>query len=504
MQDTLSKRLLFLAAAAIVVVTLGYTQHLASIIREEEQRKVDLWVEAVKQRAELVSYTQTLFEDLGAEEKKRADRLASAYRLIQEAPDGTDLTFVGDFLVNNKTVPVIITNRKGEVVYKVNVDLPPSGMAEQAYYDSIRRTQMSKNPPIRFEEVGQTIYYAESVRLRKLREAMDELIESFISETVINSASVPVLLIDSTATRIVKSQGIDVSELDTQEKLQARYVTMANDNPPIPVYLPGEGWHVVFYEESPVLTQLRYFPAVQLLLIAAFLLVAYLVFSASRRAEQNRVWVGMAKETAHQLGTPLSSLMAWSGLLSARGVDPEALREMDKDISRLQVVAERFSKIGSQATLESDNPLEVLRETAEYMRPRVSKHVELTVNLGPDAGRLALSRPLLSWVLENLIRNAVDAMDGEGTLALRAHWVEDEFHIEVEDNGKGMTKAVARKVFDPGFTTKSRGWGLGLSLAKRIVEEVHGGQIAVAWSEPGKGTCFRMVFRAIASLPRLT
>ena len=135
MQDTVSKRLLFLAAAAIVVVTLGYTQQLASIIREEEQRKVDLWVEAVKQRAELVAYTQTLFEDLGTEEKKRADRLASAYRLIQEAPDGTDLTFVGDFLVNNKTVPVIITNRKGEVVYKVNVDPPPSGMAEQAYYD---------------------------------------------------------------------------------------------------------------------------------------------------------------------------------------------------------------------------------------------------------------------------------------------------------------------------------------------------------------------------------
>jgi signal transduction histidine kinase len=134
----------------------------------------------------------------------------------------------------------------------------------------------------------------------------------------------------------------------------------------------------------------------------------------------------------------------------------------------------------------------------DYMRPRVSKHVELTVNLGQEAGRLALSRPLLSWVLENLIRNAVDAMDGEGALALRAHWVEDEFHMELEDNGKGMTKAVARKVFDPGFTTKSRGWGLGLSLAKRIVEEVHGGQISVAWSEPGKGTCFRLIFRALA------
>ena len=160
MQETLSKRLLFLAAAAIVVVTLGYTQHLASIIREEEQRKVDLWVEAVKQRAELVTYTQSLFEDLGAEEKKRADRLAAAYRLIQEAPDGTDLTFAG-ILVNNNTVPVIITNARGKVIYHVNVAPPQPGVSEEAYYDSIRRVDMAQNPPILFEEVGQTIYYAE-------------------------------------------------------------------------------------------------------------------------------------------------------------------------------------------------------------------------------------------------------------------------------------------------------------------------------------------------------
>ena len=497
MQEKISKRLLFLAAAAIVLVTLGYTQHLASLIRQEEQRKVELWVEAVKQRAQLVTYTQKLFQELGAEEKKKADRLARAYQLVHDAPLDVDLTFVSDFLFNNKSIPVLIVDRAGDVVYKVNLPPPPPGLEERTYYDSIRKEKMSRNPPIRLDEVGQTIYYAESLRLQELREAMAELIESFISETVINSASVPVMLVDSTGTRVVKSQGIDLTALDSPEALQAKFVSMAQEHEPIPVYLPGEGWHVVFYEESAVLTQLRFFPAVQLLLIAAFLLVAYLVFSASRKAEQNRVWVGMAKETAHQLGTPISSLMAWSGLLESQGFNPEALKEMDKDISRLQVVAERFSKIGSQATLEPDNPLEVLRETADYMRLRVSKHVELTVDLGQEAGRLALSRPLLSWVLENLIRNAVDAMDGEGLLSLRAHWVEDEFHIEVEDNGKGMTKALARRVFEPGFTTKSRGWGLGLSLAKRIVEEVHGGQIAVAWSEPGKGTCFLMVFRAI-------
>ena len=324
---------------------------------------------------------------------------------------------------------------------------------------------------------------------------MSELIESFISETVINSASVPVVLVDSTGTHVIKSQGIDLSGLDGTDALVHRLRAMGEVNLPIPVELPGGGWHLVFYEESLVLTQLRYFPAVQLLLIAAFLGVAYLVFSSSRRAEQNRVWVGMAKETAHQLGTPLSSLMAWSGLLAARGVDPEALAEMDKDIARLQVVAERFSKIGSAPDLKPSDPLSVVRETLEYMRPRISKHVELVSEVGETRGDVMLSRPLLSWVLENLLRNAVDAMDGEGKLTVRAGWSDDELHIDVEDTGKGMPKAVQRKVFDPGFTTKSRGWGLGLSLAKRIVEEMHRGQISVTWSEPGLGTCFRITLR---------
>ena len=289
---------------------------------------------------------------------------------------------------------------------------------------------------------------------------------------------------------------MDVTQLQDSAALKAKLTDMAGDHLPLPIQWPGQGLHLVFYEESALLTQLRLFPAVQLILIGAFLLVAYLVFSASRRAEQNRVWVGMAKETAHQLGTPLSSLMAWSNLLASRGVDPEALHEMDKDISRLQVVAERFSKIGSQAKLDPKDPIGVVQETVDYMRPRVSKHVALDAQLGPNQGQVLMSEALLSWVLENLMRNAVDAMDGEGVLTVRADWQEDKFVIEVEDNGKGMSKAVQRKVFQPGFTTKSRGWGLGLSLAQRIVSEVHQGQLTVAWSEPGKGTCFRIALSA--------
>ena len=487
--------LLVAAAAAIVLVTLGYSQHLASIIRQEEQRKVELWVEAVKQRAELVTYTQKLFEELGGEEKKKADRLADAYRLIQDAPMGMDLTFSTDFLVENKTVPVLIMDDGGRVLYDVNIPDPPEGMEASAYFDSLRRHEMGKNPPIRFDEVGQTIYYSESRRLRELREAMSELIEAFISETVINSASVPVLLLDSSATRVVKSQGIDMDGLDDPNLLRERFTAMARDNPPILVFLPGEGWHFVFYEESMVLTQLRFFPAVQLLLIAAFLLVAYLVFSSSKRAEQNRVWVGMAKETAHQLGTPLSSLMAWSQLLAAKGEHQEALQEMDKDIARLQVVADRFSKIGSQAQLVLEDPAKVVEDTVDYMRPRISKHITMSFERGDTVGEVPLGSSLFSWVMENLIRNAVDAMEGEGRLVVRALWKGDELHVEVEDSGKGMTKQVARRVFEPGFTTKKRGWGLGLSLAKRIVEEVHKGQVLVARTEPGKGTCFRLILR---------
>ena len=308
---------------------------------------MDLWVEGT--RAELVTYTQTLFEDLGAEEKKRADRLASAYRLIQEAPDGTDLTFAGDFLVNNNTVPVLITNKAGEVVYKVNVDPPPAGVAERAYYDSIRRTQMSRNPPIRFEEVGQTIYYAESVRLRKLREAMDELIESFISETVINSASVPVLLIDSTATRVVKSQGIDVSKLDTPEKLQARYMAMAEDNPPIPVYLPGEGWHIVFYEESAVLTHCAISRG-SVAVDRRVLLVAYLVFSASRR--QNKPCLGGHGEGRAPARHAIEFV---DGVVWVAGGQGRGGGGVERNGQRHRPVASggrAFSKIGSEATLK--------------------------------------------------------------------------------------------------------------------------------------------------------
>jgi signal transduction histidine kinase len=266
---------------------------------------------------------------------------------------------------------------------------------------------------------------------------------------------------------------------------------MASANEPIAVDLPGEGRQYIYFADSIVLTQLRYYPLVQLVLIAVFTFVAYLIFSSFRRAEQDQVWVGMAKETAHQLGTPLSSLMAWVGLLEAEGVRGDYLGEMNRDIVRLNTVVDRFSKIGSKPILKEHDVAEVVRDTVEYMQPRVSKNVEMVFDAPSGSVTAALSPPLFSWVLENLIRNAVDAMDGEGTITLSVSEAETGVLVTVSDTGPGIHKSKRKEIFQPGYTTKARGWGLGLSLCKRIIEEYHAGRIDVG-EDSTSGIVFRI------------
>ena len=346
------------------------------------------------------------------------------------------------------------------------------------------------NEPIEFDDVGHTIYWSESVRFSELKDVMQDLIDSFISETVLNSASVPVIMTDSSRTTVVRYQRVDSAAVADPEQLQPMLADMASANEPIAVDLPGEGRQYIYFADSIVLTQLRYYPLVQLVLIAVFTLVAYLIFSSFRRAEQDQVWVGMAKETAHQLGTPLSSLMAWVGLLEAEGVRTDYLGEMNKDILRLNTVVDRFSKIGSKPILKEHDVADVVRDTVEYMRPRVSKNVEMVFEAPPSAVIASLSPPLFSWVLENLIRNAVDAMDGEGQIRLTVAQSESGVLVTVSDTGPGIPKSKRKEIFQPGYTTKARGWGLGLSLCKRIIEEYHGGRIEVGDGDSISGTTF--------------
>ncbi len=255
---------------------------------------------------------------------------------------------------------------------------------------------------------------------------------------------------------------------------------------------PGFVQHL-YYEDSTLLRRLSLYPYIQLVVMAAFVIVVYLAVTSSKRAEQNKVWVGLSKETAHQLGTPISSLMAWAELLRDSGTDPEIVDEMNKDVRRLSTIASRFSKIGSQPSMEPGNLNDATTHAVEYMTTRISPRIKLTLTPHPSPLPVEMSEPLIQWVMENLIKNAVDAMEGVGSISIITGIDHNMATIDVTDTGKGMSRKHRKEIFRPGFTTKKRGWGLGLTLAKRIIEQYHGGRIFVSNSEPGVGTTFRIL-----------
>ncbi len=248
----------------------------------------------------------------------------------------------------------------------------------------------------------------------------------------------------------------------------------------------------IYYEDSILLKRLSLYPYVQLGVMVVLVAIIYLAVLYSKRAEQNRVWVGLSKETAHQLGTPISSLMAWTQYLEVTGADKDVTTEIDKDVRRLSVIADRFSKIGSTPELNVEYLNDVVGSSLDYMKNRISGKVAIAMHLDSDDHGVRLSRPLFEWVMENLTKNAVDAMDGEGSIDITTGAEKNLAFIEISDTGKGIARKNFKTVFNPGYTTKKRGWGLGLTLVKRIIEEYHGGRIFVKCSEPGQGTTFRI------------
>jgi len=267
----------------------------------------------------------------------------------------------------------------------------------------------------------------------------------------------------------------------------------AADNPHfMRIRVMEETYQYIYYEDSDLLRHLAWYPYIQLSVMIFLGIIVLISIIYTKRAEQNRVWVGLSKETAHQLGTPISSLMAWTQLLGEYGVPDDVVNEIDKDVHRLSVIAERFSKIGSIPELELEYLNDTVARSLDYMRSRISGRVEIRMNLSNEDHGVRLSRSLMEWVMENLTKNAVDAMGGDGTLTITTGADKGHLYIDVTDTGKGIARKNFKNVFNPGYTTKKRGWGLGLTLVKRIVEEYHKGRIYVLRSEPGKGTTFRI------------
>lgn len=331
---------------------------------------------------------------------------------------------------------------------------------------------------------------------------------TFISEVIRKNNTIPVILVDEemnilavrnldSLKSILNTNKHSPEELERNKAYLAEQIEiMKSENEPIEIVLMDGHKNYIYYKNSVLLNQLFYYPFFQLGVIFLFILVAYLAFSTSRKAEQNQVWVGMSKETAHQLGTPISSLLAWIEYLKEGDTDPLMLSEVEKDVQRLETITERFSKIGSAPILVRTNIVEVINNSINYLRRRTSDKVNYNLQFdSKEEMFVPLNQSLFEWVIENLCKNAIDAMEGAGEIEISLHDSTQILYIDIKDSGKGIPKSKFKTVFQPGYTTKQRGWGLGLSLSERIVETYHAGKIFVKSSENNQGTVFRIALR---------
>lgn len=372
--------------------------------------------------------SNNLVKQLGIQERERMDIWAQATERLAKANVDSDFEFLLGIISQNNSIPVLISDTGMNISEFRNFDLPDNEDSDKSLFSELS----SRNQ--------------EYLRAR-LRKACG-------SESISRAA-------------------------------------VHNDHF-IKVELLGGIHQYIYYEDSRVLRSLSLYPYIQMMVMLILAFILYIAVIYTKRAEQNRVWVGLSKETAHQLGTPISSLMAWTEYLSSTGTDKDITDEIDKDVKRLSTIADRFSKIGSRPEMQLEYINETIEQSLDYMRHRVSGRVEIVMHLSDDDHGVRLSKPLLEWVMENLTKNAVDAMQGAGRIDISTGCDRNTVWIEVRDTGKGIPRKHFKTIFRPGYTTKKRGWGLGLTLVKRIIEEYHGGKIFVKDSEIGKGTVFRI------------
>ncbi|MBI33794.1 MAG: ATP-binding protein [Flavobacteriales bacterium] len=336
----------------------------------------------------------------------------------------------------------------------------------------------------------------ESKKVQLVAEATKRLISesgdiTFYHDIIIGNSTVPVILVDEGGNVITWRNLDSIKVLDNPGYLSSRLMEMKSKAKPIEIPVFDGEKQYIYFEHSILIDMLAYYPYMQLSVIGLFVVISYFAFSSSRNAEQNQVWVGMSKETAHQLGTPLSSLLGWVEYLKSTKVDSSIVEEISKDVSRLETVTDRFSKIGSDPKFENVSVKATMDNVIDYLRLRISDKIKIEIE-GDEEYYLNLCVPLFEWVIENLTKNAVDAMGGNGDFLIRIKKIDQKLMIDFSDTGKGIPKNDFKKIFKPGFTSKKRGWGLGLSLVRRIIEDHHYGKIYVKSSEIGKGTVFRI------------
>lgn len=337
-----------------------------------------------------------------------------------------------------------------------------------------------------------------SYALKTLMESSDDDEIEVTSRIIESNTTTPMILLD-TNNNISSIRNIDTTNVGNSKRhLEQLITTFENENTPIQVIANDQLFNTLYYGNSPLLNKLKYYPLALLVIIFLFAAVAFFFYKSSRIADQNKLWTGMAKETAHQIGTPLSSLVGWTEILRSEHVNPDYLVEIEKDISRLQMITDRFSKIGSIPKLEKTDIVKETLDSYEYLKARSSKLIDFEISVPDEPIMVNLNQQLYSWTIENLVKNAIDAMKGKGQLKIAINSDEKLVNIQVSDSGKGISKQNFNTIFQPGYTSKKRGWGLGLSLAKRIIEDYHNGKIKVLNSEIGKGTTMQISLKILS------
>jgi len=344
---------------------------------------------------------------------------------------------------------------------------------------------------LKTEERKNVKLWAEATRLISISDSTQNV--DFLSLIIENNNTVPVILTDESDS-IISARNFNIERISDNKYLKHSLIKIKEKNEPIKINLENGHFNLIYYKDSIILTMLIFYPYIQLGIIILFILVSYMAFSSSQKAEQNQVWVGMSKETAHQLGTPTSSLAGWIEILQLKHPEISITKELARDVERLEKVTERFSRIGSKPILINENIVIIISHAIDYLKSRTSSKVRFITNYNVNKEILIpLNSALFGWVIENISKNAIDAMEGNGEITIRITETEKNALIDISDTGKGIPKSAYNKIFNPGYTTKQRGWGLGLSLAKRIVEEYHNGRIFVKSSEVGRGSCIRII-----------
>ena len=475
---------IMIVTVALALVALWQVQRIADQVRQSEEEKVRLWASAIGQRNQMAEATARFFQQATLDEHRKMQLYTDILQSFNDPDLTTDLKFslaYVNYIVDSSHTPIIITNSKDSIISV------PQELAGQKLQGALLE-EYTVNPPFHYSLWGMpmTLYYKESEYYTQLRTVLEGFTESFLADITQNSVLVPVIIIDSTHRNIIAYGNMDSTEIHT----------LRFNNDPITITMPDGSSAFVHYSSTPLLRSLRWLPLFYLFIALVLVAVSYFLFRTARTAEQNRIWAGLAKETAHQLGTPISSLNGWVEYLRGKEFSDEYAAEVDKDLQRLETITHRFSKIGSVPELKEENVQEATLAAVSYLQSRSPRRILFNVSFPDGETFIApLNSYLFQWVIENICRNAIDAMDGNGTISIVASQDARKIYIDISDTGRGMPPSVQKRIFDSGFTTKTRGWGLGLPLARRIINQYHHGRLYLKYSIPGQGSCFRIALR---------